>query len=170
MHLAFSFSAISADLWRWCPGSQLHYSSNRWWHRGLQGQCQSHSSGHDSLHWLHTGALPPTGAYSDFVLSWISKAFCQYLLFFFFFCPTQINFPMCTIASMPRLPEHCVEYVRMLLWPKDKPFGGTLIHSICMGALLPVGAQPQTDTLVILLLSSLLIFHILMYFLQMVWH
>ncbi|XP_051967859.1 NEDD8-activating enzyme E1 catalytic subunit-like isoform X2 [Xyrauchen texanus] len=37
--------------------------------------------------------------------------------------PPQINFPMCTIASMPRLPEHCVEYVRMLLWPKDKPFG-----------------------------------------------
>ncbi|XP_031650253.1 NEDD8-activating enzyme E1 catalytic subunit-like [Oncorhynchus kisutch] len=34
-----------------------------------------------------------------------------------------INFPMCTIASMPRLPEHCVEYVRMLQWPKDKPFG-----------------------------------------------
>ncbi len=44
--------------------------------------------------------------------------------------PTQINFPMCTIASMPRLPEHCVEYVRMLLWPKEKPFGGTWIHSM----------------------------------------
>ncbi|XP_035594598.1 NEDD8-activating enzyme E1 catalytic subunit-like isoform X1 [Oncorhynchus keta] len=37
--------------------------------------------------------------------------------------PPQINFPMCTIASMPRLPEHCVEYVRMLQWPKDEPFG-----------------------------------------------
>ncbi|XP_055748107.1 NEDD8-activating enzyme E1 catalytic subunit-like isoform X1 [Salvelinus fontinalis] len=37
--------------------------------------------------------------------------------------PPQIHFPMCTIASMPRLPEHCVEYVRMLQWPKDKPFG-----------------------------------------------
>uniref|UniRef100_A0A3B5BC35 NEDD8-activating enzyme E1 catalytic subunit n=1 Tax=Stegastes partitus TaxID=144197 RepID=A0A3B5BC35_9TELE len=37
--------------------------------------------------------------------------------------PPQINFPMCTIASMPRLPEHCVEYVRVLLWPKEKPFG-----------------------------------------------
>lgn len=31
---------------------------------------------------------------------------------------------MCTIASMPRLPEHCIEYVRMLLWPKETPFGG----------------------------------------------
>uniref|UniRef100_A0A6Q2WTJ2 NEDD8-activating enzyme E1 catalytic subunit n=2 Tax=Esox lucius TaxID=8010 RepID=A0A6Q2WTJ2_ESOLU len=37
--------------------------------------------------------------------------------------PPQINFPMCTIASMPRLPEHCIEYVRMLQWPKDTPFG-----------------------------------------------
>uniref|UniRef100_A0A8D3E397 NEDD8-activating enzyme E1 catalytic subunit n=1 Tax=Scophthalmus maximus TaxID=52904 RepID=A0A8D3E397_SCOMX len=37
--------------------------------------------------------------------------------------PPQINFPMCTIASMPRLPEHCIEYVRMLLWPKETPFG-----------------------------------------------
>ncbi|XP_023664475.1 NEDD8-activating enzyme E1 catalytic subunit isoform X3 [Paramormyrops kingsleyae] len=37
--------------------------------------------------------------------------------------PPQINFPMCTIASMPRLPEHCIEYVRILLWPKEEPFG-----------------------------------------------
>ncbi|KAM7402539.1 hypothetical protein PAMP_017767 [Pampus punctatissimus] len=37
--------------------------------------------------------------------------------------PPQINFPMCTIASMPRLPEHCIEYVRMLQWPKETPFG-----------------------------------------------
>uniref|UniRef100_A0A9J7XXU6 NEDD8-activating enzyme E1 catalytic subunit n=1 Tax=Cyprinus carpio carpio TaxID=630221 RepID=A0A9J7XXU6_CYPCA len=37
--------------------------------------------------------------------------------------PPQITFPMCTIASMPRLPEHCIEYVRVLQWPKDKPFG-----------------------------------------------
>uniref|UniRef100_A0A8C7LU24 NEDD8-activating enzyme E1 catalytic subunit n=1 Tax=Oncorhynchus mykiss TaxID=8022 RepID=A0A8C7LU24_ONCMY len=45
--------------------------------------------------------------------------------------PPQINFPMCTIASMPRLPEHCVEYVRMLLWPKEKPFGGMYPISFC---------------------------------------
>ncbi|XP_073448311.1 NEDD8-activating enzyme E1 catalytic subunit isoform X1 [Aquarana catesbeiana] len=37
--------------------------------------------------------------------------------------PPQINFPMCTIASMPRLPEHCIEYVRVLQWPKEQPFG-----------------------------------------------
>uniref|UniRef100_A0A3B4AR13 NEDD8-activating enzyme E1 catalytic subunit n=1 Tax=Periophthalmus magnuspinnatus TaxID=409849 RepID=A0A3B4AR13_9GOBI len=37
--------------------------------------------------------------------------------------PPQINFPMCTIASMPRIPEHCIEYARVLQWPKEKPFG-----------------------------------------------
>ncbi|KAF7249948.1 NEDD8-activating enzyme E1 catalytic subunit [Varanus komodoensis] len=40
--------------------------------------------------------------------------------------PPQVNFPMCTIASMPRLPEHCIEYVRILQWPKEQPFGGKL--------------------------------------------
>uniref|UniRef100_A0A2K6TR99 NEDD8-activating enzyme E1 catalytic subunit n=1 Tax=Saimiri boliviensis boliviensis TaxID=39432 RepID=A0A2K6TR99_SAIBB len=37
--------------------------------------------------------------------------------------PAQVNFPMCTIASMPRLPEHYIEYARMLQWPKEQPFG-----------------------------------------------
>lgn len=37
---------------------------------------------------------------------------------------------MCTIASMPRLPEHCIEYVRILLWPKEMPFGGRKSHHI----------------------------------------
>ncbi|KAL4226530.1 NEDD8-activating protein uba3 [Mactra antiquata] len=37
--------------------------------------------------------------------------------------PPQVNFPLCTIAHTPRLPEHCIEYVRILLWPKEHPFG-----------------------------------------------
>ena len=37
---------------------------------------------------------------------------------------------MCTIASMPRLPEHCVEYGRMIQWPKEKPFGGEGLYSV----------------------------------------
>jgi len=36
--------------------------------------------------------------------------------------PPQINFPLCTIANTPRLPEHCIEYVRILLWRKENPF------------------------------------------------
>jgi len=37
--------------------------------------------------------------------------------------PPQVTFPLCTIATTPRLPEHCIEYVRIMLWPQDKPFG-----------------------------------------------
>ncbi|KAF6779258.1 hypothetical protein AHF37_01285 [Paragonimus kellicotti] len=37
--------------------------------------------------------------------------------------PPQVNFPLCTIAHTPRLPEHCIEYVRLLLWSKENPFG-----------------------------------------------
>lgn len=37
--------------------------------------------------------------------------------------PPPINYPLCTIANKPRLPEHTVEYVKVLLWPKEKPFG-----------------------------------------------
>jgi len=37
--------------------------------------------------------------------------------------PPQVNFPLCTIAHTPRLPAHCVEYAKILLWPKENPFG-----------------------------------------------
>lgn len=37
--------------------------------------------------------------------------------------PPQVNYPMCTIAHTPRLPAHCVEYVKLLLWPQEQPFG-----------------------------------------------
>lgn len=36
----------------------------------------------------------------------------------------QVNFPMCTIAHTPRLPEHCIEYVKAVQWPNEKPFDG----------------------------------------------
>lgn len=26
---------------------------------------------------------------------------------------TQVNYPMCTLANTPRLPEHCIEYVKV---------------------------------------------------------
>ncbi|XP_070559576.1 NEDD8-activating enzyme E1 catalytic subunit-like isoform X2 [Ptychodera flava] len=37
--------------------------------------------------------------------------------------PPQVVFPMCTIAHTPRLPEHCIEYVKVLLWRQEHPFG-----------------------------------------------
>ncbi|VDM37828.1 unnamed protein product [Toxocara canis] len=36
--------------------------------------------------------------------------------------PPQVNYPLCTIANTPRLPEHCVEYVKLIQWAADKPF------------------------------------------------
>ena len=38
--------------------------------------------------------------------------------------PPQLNYPMCTIANTPRLPEHCVEYVKVVMWEKLAPFKG----------------------------------------------
>lgn len=35
-----------------------------------------------------------------------------------------MTYPLCTIANTPRLPEHCIEYVKVVLWPKEKPFAG----------------------------------------------
>lgn len=37
--------------------------------------------------------------------------------------PPPINYPLCTLANKPRLPEHTIEYVKTLLWPKEQPFG-----------------------------------------------
>ncbi|CBY07453.1 unnamed protein product [Oikopleura dioica] len=38
--------------------------------------------------------------------------------------PPQVNFPLCTIASVPRLPEHCIEWSRIIAWDEEKPFEG----------------------------------------------
>eukprot|EP00920_Eleutheroschizon_duboscqi_P021055 GHVT01049615.1.p1 GENE.GHVT01049615.1~~GHVT01049615.1.p1 ORF type:complete len:380 (-),score=67.02 GHVT01049615.1:98-1237(-) len=38
--------------------------------------------------------------------------------------PAQGSYPMCTLAETPRLPEHCIEYALVKLWPEtfpDKP-------------------------------------------------
>jgi len=35
--------------------------------------------------------------------------------------PPQVNYPMCTIAETPRLPEHCIEYALVVLWEKAFP-------------------------------------------------
>ncbi len=37
--------------------------------------------------------------------------------------PPARNFPLCTIANTPRLPEHCIEYAHVVLWNKEEPFG-----------------------------------------------
>ncbi|KAE8738346.1 hypothetical protein FOCC_FOCC016178 [Frankliniella occidentalis] len=36
--------------------------------------------------------------------------------------PPQVTYPLCTIANTPRLPEHCIEYVKIIQWPKENPW------------------------------------------------
>lgn len=35
--------------------------------------------------------------------------------------PKQTTYPLCTLASTPRLPEHCIEWAHQLEWPKLYP-------------------------------------------------
>ncbi|EKX42969.1 hypothetical protein GUITHDRAFT_111018 [Guillardia theta CCMP2712] len=37
--------------------------------------------------------------------------------------PPQVNFPMCTLADIPRTPAHCVEWAKQLEWDRVRPFG-----------------------------------------------
>mmetsp|Transcript_39870 Transcript_39870/g.105459 ORF Transcript_39870/g.105459 Transcript_39870/m.105459 type:complete len:828 (-) Transcript_39870:26-2509(-) len=41
--------------------------------------------------------------------------------------PPQVNFPLCTIAETPRLPEHCIEYALVVMW--DKQFPGRKVNT-----------------------------------------
>lgn len=40
--------------------------------------------------------------------------------------PPQVTYPLCTLANTPRLPEHCIEYVRVIQWEKENPFKAPL--------------------------------------------
>jgi ubiquitin-activating enzyme E1 C len=51
------------------------------------------------------------------ILPGISSCFeCSLDLF-----PPQVTYPMCTIADKPRQPEHCIEFAKQVLWPRDRP-------------------------------------------------
>ena len=96
----------------------IQHDPSRWWrHWRVQGQCSSDFTRVVCLHWMHSWAVPSPGTN-------IFVPFNLPMLFFRFTISWQINFPMCTIAHTPRLPAHCVEFVRVFLWPQEKPFGG----------------------------------------------
>eukprot|EP01134_Creolimax_fragrantissima_P000573 CFRG0573T1 len=49
------------------------------------------------------------------ILPGVSSCFeCTMALF-----PPKKSYPLCTIASTPRLPEHCIEYAKVVLWKEE---------------------------------------------------
>ena len=50
--------------------------------------------------------------------------------------PPQVNYPLCTIASVPRQPEHCIEYARLMAWSDESPFGDNAVDGDNPGMLL----------------------------------
>ncbi|CAD7929545.1 unnamed protein product [Amoebophrya sp. A120] len=60
--------------------------------------------------------------------------------------PPQVNFPLCTIAETPRLPEHCIEYALVILW--DRVFGEKrTTHTVTAASAAPPerqAEQPET--------------------------
>eukprot|EP00300_Choanocystis_sp_HF-7_P021976 c21088_g1_i1.p1 GENE.c21088_g1_i1~~c21088_g1_i1.p1 ORF type:complete len:432 (+),score=108.42 c21088_g1_i1:50-1345(+) len=37
--------------------------------------------------------------------------------------PPQVTYPLCTLASTPRTPAHCIVWAKEIKWDEDKPFG-----------------------------------------------
>ena len=35
--------------------------------------------------------------------------------------PPQTKFPLCTLAETPRSAPHCIEYAKIVLWPRERP-------------------------------------------------
>ena len=57
--------------------------------------------------------------------------------------PPQVNYPLCTIASVPRQPEHCIEYARLMAWSEESPFGDVAVDGDNPGMSENFKVQPK---------------------------
>ena len=57
------------------------------------------------------------------------------------FQPLAGNYPLCTIAETPRLPEHCVEYAVVVLW--EQRFPGQKLNRDRAAVFVQLNPQPQ---------------------------
>jgi ubiquitin-activating enzyme E1 C len=90
----------------------------------LPQRAVAHFMGH-SLPFLATSSLTPICLPTPFtssLLSTLGQSACIECTLDLF--PPQVAFPMCTIATRPRLPEHCIAWAKQVLWPKPPAEGG----------------------------------------------
>lgn len=110
-----SFS-ISIILFTRQFGHFVYHSDDRWGHRRFQRRCSCYFTWFDTVLGMHIGSLPATGHLSAVYDCKYSKVIS-----------IEIDWPSNFLTPKPfRLPEHCVEYVKIIQWGKENPFDSDL--------------------------------------------
>ena len=96
--------------------------ARRWLNGVLVKLCETNDDGtvdETTMRPLVDGGTEGFAGQARVILPRLSACFeCTLDLF-----PPSKNFPLCTIANTPRLPEHCIEYAHLVLWDQKQPFG-----------------------------------------------
>ena len=54
----------------------------------------------------------------------------------------QVNFPMCTLADIPRTPAHCVEWAKQLEWDRYEKACAPPALELALLLQIPLAYQP----------------------------